>query len=234
VANVRVHDATRERPVDRFQKEQGLLRPLPLAPFNTEELVSVVVNSHARVNFDGNRYSVPPELARKTALLRADRSEVRVLYQGRQLACHPRSYDRGQLIRHPDHELAALQMRRRVRATEVENQFDTLGEEARKFHLELRRRPLKTSVHLRRLLKLVPLYGRQEVVAAIWERRACRQRFQRVGEQRGVVYFAVSFSPSTVDLDLHRLLPCLIPFLLRIAACVVGGVFLPILEDGCP
>jgi len=67
-----------------------------------------------------------------------------------------------------------------------------------------------------------------------WERRACRQRFQRVGEQRGVVYFAVSFSPSTVDLDLHRLLPCLIPFLLRIAACVVGGVFLPILEDGCP
>jgi transposase len=65
VANVRVHDATRERPVDRFQKEQGLLRPLPLAPFNTEELVSVVVNSHARVNFDGNRYSVPPELARK-------------------------------------------------------------------------------------------------------------------------------------------------------------------------
>jgi hypothetical protein len=89
------------------------------------------------------------------------------MYQGRQLACHPRSYDRGQLIRHPDQELAALQMRRRVRATEVENQFDALGEEARKFHLELRRHPLKTSVHLRRLLKLVPLYGRQEVIAAI-------------------------------------------------------------------
>lgn len=81
-------------------------------------------------------------------------------------------------------------------------------------------------------------YGRTDerlsVIGFGWERRACRQRFQRVGEQRGVVYFAVSFSPSTVDLDLHRLLPCLIPFLLRIAACVVGGVFLPILEDGCP
>jgi hypothetical protein len=35
-------------------------------------MVPVVVNSHARVNFDGNRYSVPPELARKTALLRAE------------------------------------------------------------------------------------------------------------------------------------------------------------------
>jgi transposase len=167
VANVRVHDATRERPVDRFRKEQGLLRPLPAAPFNTDEMVSVVVSSHCRVNFDGNRYSVPPELARKTALLRADRSEVRVMYQGRQLACHPRRYDRGQLIRHPDHELAALQLRRRVRATEVESHFDALGEEARKFHLELRRRPIQTSVHLRRLLKWVPIYGPQEVVAAI-------------------------------------------------------------------
>jgi hypothetical protein len=42
-----------------------------------------------------------------------------------------------------------------------------LGEEAIKFHLELRRRPVKTTVHLQRLLKLVRLYGRQEVVAAI-------------------------------------------------------------------
>jgi transposase len=167
VANVRVHDTTKERPIERLQKERSLLRPLPAAAFNTDEMVSVVVNSHARVNFDGNRYSVPPELAGKTALLRASGSEVRVTYQGRQLACHPRSYDRGQLIRDPDHELAALKMRRRVRGTEVENNFDALGEEARKFHLELRRRPLKTGVHLRRLLKLVPIYGHQEVVAAI-------------------------------------------------------------------
>ena len=167
VANVRVHDTTKERPVDRFRKEQSLLRPLPAAPFDTDEMASVVVNSHARVHFDGNRYSVPPEVARKTALLRANPSEVRVLYQGRQLACHPRSYDRGQLILHPDHQLEALKLRRRVRATEVEDQFDALGEEARQFHLELRRRPVRTSVHLRRLLMLVRVYGRQDVVAAI-------------------------------------------------------------------
>ena len=90
-----------------------------------------------------------------------------MIYQGRELACHPRSYDRGQLIRHPDHHLEALKLRSRVRATEVEKSFDALGEEARKFHLELRRVPVKTSVHLRRLLNLVRIYGRQDVVAAI-------------------------------------------------------------------
>ena len=167
VANVRVHNRTKERPIDRFRKEQDLLRPLPAAPFDTDEIVSVVVNSHARVHFDGNRYSVPVELARKTALVRANADEVRVHYQERQWACHPRSYDRGQLICHADHQLGALKKRRRVRATEVEEQFDALGEEARKFHLELRRRPIRTSVHLRRLLMLVRVYGRQDVIAAI-------------------------------------------------------------------
>ena len=167
VANVRLHDTTKERPVDRFQKEQNLLRGLPAPPFDTDEMVSVVVNSHARVTFDGNRYSVPPTLARKTALLRANPTEIRVLYQGQQVACHPRSYDRRQLVCHPDHQLEALKMRRRVAATEVEKAFDALGEEARKFHLELRRRPLKTSVHLRRLLNLVRIYGRQAVIAAL-------------------------------------------------------------------
>jgi hypothetical protein len=144
-----------------------LLRPLPAVPFETDEVVSVVVNSHARVTFDGNRYSVPPEVARKTALLRANQTRVRVFYQGREVACHARCYERGRLICDTAHQLKALRMRSRRRAHQLEETFDTLGEEARKFHLELRRRPVKTAVHLRRVLKLVRLYGRQEVTAAI-------------------------------------------------------------------
>jgi len=172
VANVRIHETTNERPVDRFEKERDALRPLPKAPFDTDELVSAHVNSHARVKFDGNRYSVPPEVARKLVLLRADTTQVHVSYQGQEIACHARCYDRKQLIKQKAHELAALKLRSRARAGEIENRFDSLGEEARLFHLELRRRPLKTTVHLRRLLNLVRLYGRQEVIAAI--ARACQ------------------------------------------------------------
>ena len=167
VANVRIHHTTKERPRDRFEKERDLLRPLPAVPFDTDEVVSVVVNSHARVKFDGNRYSVPPEVARKTALLRASPTQVRILYQGREIACHARCYERGQLILDTAHHLQALKMRTRIRAHQLEDSFDALGEEAQKFHLQLRRRPVKTAVHLRRLLKLVRLYGRREVVAAI-------------------------------------------------------------------
>src|SRR5208283_77826 len=49
----------------------------------------------------------------------------------------------------------------------LERQFDAWGPEARAFHEQLNRRPLKTSVQLRRLLKLAQLYGRTEVIAAM-------------------------------------------------------------------
>lgn len=165
VANVRIHQTTQQRPVDRFEQES--LRPLPRAPYDTDEIVSVVVNSHARVKFDGNRYSISPEVARKTAMLRASESEVRVVYQGQEVACHPRCFDRRQLILQEEHQLQALQMRRRQRNTQIEKSFNALGEEAKKFHLALQSRPVKTTHQLRRLLELVRLYGRQDVVVAI-------------------------------------------------------------------
>jgi transposase len=167
VANVRLHQTTKERPLDRFQKERSLLRPLPALAFDTGEVVSAVVNSHARVHFDGNRYSVPADLARKTVMLRADATQLRVLLGGVEVARHTRSYDRGQVICLSDHQLDALQKRRRLRAQDVEKAFDALGAPARQFHLELCRRPLKTAVHLRRLMNLVRLYGRAEVLAAL-------------------------------------------------------------------
>ena len=71
MANVRLHATTQERPVDRFQKERDRLRPLPAIPYDTDEILSVLVTSHARVHYDGNRYSVPPALVRKTVMLRA-------------------------------------------------------------------------------------------------------------------------------------------------------------------
>ena len=43
VANVRMHEATRERPMDRFQRERSLLRALPAIPFDTDEIVPAVV-----------------------------------------------------------------------------------------------------------------------------------------------------------------------------------------------
>ena len=58
-------------------------------------------------------------------------------------------------------------MSRRSRRTALEQAFDALGPEARQFHLGLKRQPVKTGVHLRRLLGLARVYGSTEVLSAI-------------------------------------------------------------------
>jgi transposase len=167
VANVRMHETTRERPVDRFQRERSLLRALPAIPFDTDLVVPAVVNPHARIEFDGNRYSVPPRFVRQTITVRATRDEVRVLHEGQVVAQHVRCYQRGQLIVSSDHRLAALALRKRSRSTTLEHEFNALGPEARQFHLHLKSQPVKTGVHLRRLMGLARLYGTTELLAAI-------------------------------------------------------------------
>ena len=167
IANVRTHETTRERPLDRFQRERSLLRTLPTIPFDTDEIVPAVVSPHARVKFDANRYSVPPHLARQTVTIRADGQEVGIVHQGQIVARHPRCYQRRQLIVLPEHRRAALTMSRRLRSSALEQAFDALGPEARQFHLCLNRQPVKTGVHLCRLLGLARVYGSAEVVSAI-------------------------------------------------------------------
>jgi len=126
-----------------------------------------MVNSHARVKFDGNRYSIPPDYVGKPVTIRAGAESLRILHEGREIARHQRCYARGQRISHTEHRLQALQRRRRNRGRHLEETFDALGEVAREFHLKLQTRPVKTTHHLRRLMSLVRLYGRSEVLAAI-------------------------------------------------------------------
>ena len=167
VANVRLHATTKERPLDRFQKERDRLRPLPPLPFDTDEVAPVIVTPHARVHYDGNRYSVPPVLVRKPVTLRANATEVWIVDQGQEVTRHQRCYEKGRLLIHPDDRLAALKLRRRRQAGQFEEEFDALGPLAREFHLKLLSMPIKPTVHLRRLLGLVRLYGRHDVLAAI-------------------------------------------------------------------
>lgn len=167
VANARVHETTQQRPMDRFADEKPRLRSLPVIPFQTDDVVSAVVNSHARIRFDSNRYSVPPELARKTVTVRANNDDVWVIYQGQEVARHRRCYERRQLIRKDEHLLQAKTMKRRQRKNSVEAAFVALGEVAQKFHWKLLQQPVKPQTHLRRLLKLKDLYGREELLPAL-------------------------------------------------------------------
>ena len=161
------YKTTRQRRVDRFQQERSLLHALPVIPYETDEIVLAVVTPHARIEFDGNRYSVPPTLARRPVSIRTDHDEVRILHEGHLMAQHIRCYQRGQLIVLSDHRLAAIALSRRSWSSALEHAFDALGPEVRQFHLHLRKQSVKTGVHLRRLHNLARLYGTAELLVVI-------------------------------------------------------------------
>lgn len=174
IANVRNHETTDERPIDRFERERGLLRPLPPIPYDTDDVIPTGVTPFARVRFETNRYSVPPEYARKAVILRADDQWVRVVHRGNEIAKHQRSFERKRRIIDPEHQKAAVALRKRSQARQVEIDFDALGTEAQIFRQHLLNAPVKPTVHFRRILRLVRLYGKPEVVAAL--RRAVEHR----------------------------------------------------------
>ena len=60
-----------------------------------------------------------------------------------------------------------FQEEQRQKKHSIEEAFAALGEAAQTFHLKLLKQPVKPLTHLRRLLKLADLYGRDELLPAI-------------------------------------------------------------------
>lgn len=167
IANVRKHDTTGERPVDRFERERGLLRALPKMAYDADDVFFTSITPHARVRYDTNRYSVPPEYVRKDVIVRANEDELWVVHRGAEIARHTRCYDRNCILILPEHQKAAFALQRRTKARDIETQFDALSSDAKTFRIGLLRSPFKPIVHMRRILGLVRLYGRTEVLAAL-------------------------------------------------------------------
>jgi transposase len=88
------------------QERQALLA-LPPNEFPDDERVPVAVGKTPYVRFDGNDYSVPHTCTRRTLVVVADLTTVRVQDGAKLVATHPRSYGRGEQIEAPEH-VAAL------------------------------------------------------------------------------------------------------------------------------
>ena len=97
----------------------------------------------------------------------ANANTIRILHEGVSVVEHRRSYGKRESIIDPQHRIDALQLRRRQNATDLEKNFGALGEEARAFQLALSKRPVRPAVHLKRIVALVNLYGRETVLQAM-------------------------------------------------------------------
>ena len=82
----------------RLAFERRTLGPLPMHAPELALVVEVLVHSTGRVRFQTNDYSVPIQYAYQHLTLKADPFRVRLYAGEQQVADHPRSYEKRQVI----------------------------------------------------------------------------------------------------------------------------------------
>jgi transposase len=166
-ANVRIHGETNRRPVDLFESERAQLRPPNCNAYDLSRTLTLRASSQFRIRLDTNRYSVPAEYAGRLLTVKAWPDRVCIYHQDQLLARHHRTYDRRKDIEDPDHPKALLQQRRSAREQRLLTQFLALSCEAAAYYEGLLARQLNARLHLRRILALAEIHGREATARAI-------------------------------------------------------------------
>lgn len=172
VSDVHLHRTTKERPIDRFERERDLLSPLPGRPYDTAEVAYRVVSDEGFVSWGDTPYAVPYSYVLDLVIVRATEDEVLVYDAAIALiARHPR------LPSHPEPVGADVYhpKRRTRRDPEVlVARLTELGDIGAAFAAGVTRKQRYHGQHLAQVLGLRERYAADDLLAAL--ERAVRYR----------------------------------------------------------
>lgn len=152
-----------------FEQEKPALLALSPTPYLTEEIVEVHVGKHPYIRFDGNDYSVPHTLVRRTLVVRADLERVRVFDHQDLVAEHGRSFDQGQRIEDPQHIEALVREKREARQGRATDRLERAAPASRELLVRLAERGENLGAATTALVRLLDQYGAAELEVAIEE-----------------------------------------------------------------
>ena len=167
VANVRIHGETKKKPIDLFNQEKSLLRPLPEHDFDIGTVSQVRVSRQFRITLDTNRYSVPAEYAGARLTLKTYPDRLLIYDSEKLVARHQRSYDRHQDFEDPDHPKPLLEYRKKARDQKIMMRFLKLSQKSPFYFEALEKKRLNAFVHVRKIVALSDIYGEEAVGRAI-------------------------------------------------------------------
>jgi transposase len=184
-----------------FADEQPRLLPPPAHPFGTDRIEAVRSGKTIYVHFDLNDYSIPPQAIGRPLTLVASDTTVRILDGTAEIAHHPRSYDRHQLVLDPAHQEAVLKAKRKAfHATPAGRLEQAVPESKTLLDLAFAQGESAGSqtVHLRRLLEE---YGPTALRRAILE--ALARGTPRASSVAFLLRRHPRSQPMAVDLSRH-------------------------------
>jgi len=178
VANQRLHQGTRERPMERFQPEA--LRALPIIPYDHRDTVEALVHKDLRLQFDGNKYCVPHRYVGQRLTVKADSSSVTIYERVNEVVSYPRCWRRGQTFGAERFEKALAEERPAARRSQVQQRLlDSLDGLCARSLLEAYLRDMADSDRslarqIGEILELIRQYGPDVVASAIEKASAAR------------------------------------------------------------
>jgi transposase len=152
-----------------FEEEKARLLPLPAHPFSCDLTTTVRADKTLWVRFDLNDYSVPPQALGRTLTLVASPTRVRLLDGATEIASHPRSYDRHELVQEPAHHQALLEQKRKALGSTPSGRLTILVPESPAFLQAAFERGEPTARLTLQLLRLLDDYGPAELRATLRE-----------------------------------------------------------------
>jgi hypothetical protein len=168
IAHQRPHPDQRDQTVAQvFAQEQPRLLPLPVHPFDTDVMRSVVSGKTPYVRFDRNSYSLPHTHVRRPLTLLASATTVRLIAGADEIARHARSYDTGQTIEDLAHLEGLLEATRQANPSTGRDRLRLAVPAIATVFERLAARGESLRAHTARLLALLDDYGAPELGAAV-------------------------------------------------------------------
>jgi hypothetical protein len=153
---------------ERFERDRAAFLPLPDAPYEACEKVTVRVSSISLVRYRTNDYSVPTEYGHRQVLVKGYVHSIEIVCANVVIARHERSYARETAIYDPLHYLALLEHKSRA----LDQAAPLTGWQLPECFAELRRLlEARLNKHASReyiqVLRLLETFALQEVTPAI-------------------------------------------------------------------
>ena len=155
---------------ERFERDRAVFLPLPDAPYEACEKVTVRVSSISLVRYRTNDYSVPTEYGHRQVLVKGYVHRVEIVCASVVIARHERSYAREAAIYDPLHYLALLEHKSRA----LDQAAPLTGWQLPECFVQLRRLlEARLNKHASReyiqVLRLLETFALEEVTPAIEE-----------------------------------------------------------------
>jgi transposase len=152
---------------EAFARERESLMPLPENPYQCDTIETRASTKHPYIRFDLNHYSIPFELLRKPLTVLASHDTVRILDQGKEVARHERSYDKGRYIEIREHISALAELKHSSRQSREMGTLFAQVQGAKELLEKVVERGESLPRATRQMERLLDEYGHQELSFAV-------------------------------------------------------------------